>query len=106
IKVTSFCFQLKGSFSSKSGQRTVNPYSRGNICLNCFHILCGPMTPSLIDRRGIATDEFIQQMQQHSSHPRIPMSEITQSSMIVQQPKMEGPGETKPRLYDEVSFKI
>lgn len=43
-------FQLKGSFSSKGGPRTQNPYSRGNICLNCCHILCGPMTPSLIDR--------------------------------------------------------
>lgn len=42
--------QLKGSFSSKGGPRTQNPYSRGNICLNCCHILCGPMTPSLIDR--------------------------------------------------------
>lgn len=45
-----FSFQLKGSFSSKGGQRNLNPYSRGNICLNCCHILCGPMTPSLIDR--------------------------------------------------------
>ncbi|XP_028896646.2 palmitoyltransferase app isoform X3 [Zeugodacus cucurbitae] len=58
---------LKGSFSSKGGQRSVNPYSRGNICLNCCHILCGPMTPSLIDRRGIATDDYILQMQQHTS---------------------------------------
>lgn len=38
---------IKGSFSNKGGG---NPYSRGNICLNCFYILCGPMQPSLIDR--------------------------------------------------------
>lgn len=41
---------IKGSFSSKGGQQSTNPYSRGNICLNCFYILCGPLQPSLIDR--------------------------------------------------------
>lgn len=41
-------FQIKGSFSNKGGQE--NPYSKGNICSNCFYILCGPITPSLIDR--------------------------------------------------------
>ncbi|XP_063700467.1 palmitoyltransferase app [Culicoides brevitarsis] len=48
---------IKGSFSSKNGQQSVNPYSHGNICLNCFHILCGPISPSLINRRGIVTDD-------------------------------------------------
>lgn len=48
--IISSVFQIKGSFSTKSGQQTVNPYSRGNICFNCFYILCGPSTPSLIDR--------------------------------------------------------
>lgn len=42
--------QIKGSFSSKGGSNTINPYSQGNLCLNCFYILCGPMPPSLIDR--------------------------------------------------------
>ncbi|XP_049292973.1 palmitoyltransferase app isoform X2 [Anopheles funestus] len=54
---------IKGSFSSKGGQQAINPYSQGNICLNCFHILCGPITPSLIDRRGVVTDEYRTQMQ-------------------------------------------
>ncbi|XP_037939606.1 palmitoyltransferase app [Teleopsis dalmanni] len=100
---------LKGSFSSKGGQRSVNPYSRGNICLNCCHILCGPMTPSLIDRRGIATDEYILQMQQHSS-PRHPLSDVMSathvgSAMVTSQPMLGGigsaVGDLKPRLYDE-----
>lgn len=43
-------FQIKGSFSAKGGQQSLNPYSKGNICFNCFYILCGPITPSLIDR--------------------------------------------------------
>ncbi|KAH8270333.1 hypothetical protein KR018_008061 [Drosophila ironensis] len=113
---------LKGSFSSKGGPRTQNPYSRGNICLNCCHILCGPMTPSLIDRRGIATDEFIQQMQ-HQSSPRHALSDVLSASHMVttSQPMMMGHGvagpgggiggagggisiggaELKPRFYDE-----
>lgn len=50
---------IKGSFTSKRhGQHAFNPYSQGNVCLNCFHILCGPVTPSLIDRRGIASAEY------------------------------------------------
>ncbi|XP_017128312.1 palmitoyltransferase app isoform X1 [Drosophila elegans] len=110
---------LKGSFSSKGGPRTQNPYSRGNICLNCCHILCGPMTPSLIDRRGVATDEFIQQMQ-HQSSPRHALSDVLSASHMVttSQPMMGmggggsgiggagggisiGGAELKPRFYDE-----
>ncbi|KAG5900003.1 hypothetical protein JTB14_009089 [Gonioctena quinquepunctata] len=49
---------IKGSFTSKRGQENFNPYSQGNVCLNCFHILCGPVTPSLIDRRGLVTDNY------------------------------------------------
>ncbi|KAI8123021.1 Palmitoyltransferase app [Lucilia cuprina] len=105
---------LKGSFSSKGGQRNLNPYSRGNICLNCCHILCGPMTPSLIDRRGIATEEYIFQMQQHSS-PRHPLSDVISAThvgsgaMITSQPIITGAGggisiggsDLKSRYYDE-----
>ncbi|XP_032686335.1 palmitoyltransferase ZDHHC5-like isoform X1 [Odontomachus brunneus] len=49
---------IKGSFSSKRGQESFNPYSQGNICGNCFYVLCGPSPPSLIDRRGIVTPEY------------------------------------------------
>ncbi|XP_063917996.1 palmitoyltransferase app-like isoform X1 [Zophobas morio] len=49
---------IKGSFASKRGQENMNPYSQGNVCLNCFYILCGPVTPSLLDRRGIVTDDY------------------------------------------------
>lgn len=50
----------------------MNPYSHGNLCLNCFYILCGPMTPSLIDRRGIVTDEYRVQMQQADQRYQTP----------------------------------
>ncbi|XP_047520953.1 palmitoyltransferase ZDHHC9 [Pieris napi] len=44
---------IKGSFSSRRGVQNPNPYSRANACANCWHVLCGPLAPSLIDRRGV-----------------------------------------------------
>lgn len=46
---------IKGSFSSRRGVSNPNPYSRGNACANCWYVLCGPLAPSLIDRRGVFT---------------------------------------------------
>ncbi|XP_067364461.1 palmitoyltransferase ZDHHC18-B-like isoform X2 [Channa argus] len=43
---------IKGSWSGKSGEDVTNPYSHKNIFFNCCSVLCGPMPPSLIDRRG------------------------------------------------------
>ncbi|XP_063040599.1 palmitoyltransferase ZDHHC14-like isoform X2 [Engraulis encrasicolus] len=43
---------IKGSWSSKRGKDNYNPYSHGNIFSNCCAALCGPLPPSLIDRRG------------------------------------------------------
>lgn len=56
---------IKGSFASKRGQEPFNPYSQGNVCLNCLQILCGPLGPSLIDRRGIVTDEYKAELSKH-----------------------------------------
>lgn len=43
---------IKGSWSNKRGKENYNPYSYGNIFTNCCVALCGPISPSLIDRRG------------------------------------------------------
>ncbi|XP_044027103.1 palmitoyltransferase ZDHHC18-B isoform X1 [Siniperca chuatsi] len=43
---------IKGSWSGKSGEDVTNPYTHKNIFINCCSVLCGPMPPSLIDRRG------------------------------------------------------
>lgn len=75
---------IKGSFTSKGGQQAINPYSQGNICLNCFHILCGPITPSLIDRRGIVTDEYRTQMQPPDKYNSAPVPPL-----VVMQPGLE-----------------
>lgn len=44
---------IKGSWSSKRGaEESENPYTYNSIITNCCVTLCGPMPPSLIDRRG------------------------------------------------------
>lgn len=53
---------IKGSFSSKRGQNNVNPYSLGSLCHNCFGVLCSPVPPSMIDRRGLVTPELLAAM--------------------------------------------
>ncbi|KAF3691743.1 Palmitoyltransferase ZDHHC18 [Channa argus] len=52
---------IKGSWSSKRGaEESGNPYSYNSIITNCCATLCGPMPPSLIDRRGfLLPDEAI-----------------------------------------------
>ncbi|XP_056665559.1 palmitoyltransferase ZDHHC9 isoform X2 [Monodelphis domestica] len=42
---------IKGSWTGKN--RVQNPYSHGNILKNCCEVLCGPLPPSVLDRRGI-----------------------------------------------------
>ncbi|KAI5731317.1 hypothetical protein M8J77_008135 [Diaphorina citri] len=48
---------IKGSFTSRRGRASFNPYSYGNACSNCCHVLCGPLPMSLIDRRGVVLPE-------------------------------------------------
>ncbi|KAK1785446.1 hypothetical protein P4O66_018814, partial [Electrophorus voltai] len=49
---------IKGSWSGKSGnEESGNPFSYNNIFKNCCSVLCGPMPPSLIDRRGFVPTE-------------------------------------------------
>ncbi|XP_048468962.1 palmitoyltransferase ZDHHC18a isoform X3 [Rhincodon typus] len=52
---------IKGSWSSKrSSEENTNPYSYNSIVSNCCAVLCGPMPPSLIDRRGFLDPDQIQ----------------------------------------------
>ncbi|KAM6427259.1 palmitoyltransferase ZDHHC9 [Liasis olivaceus] len=46
---------IKGSWTGKN--RVQNPYSHGNIVKNCCEVLCGPLPPSVLDRRGILLQE-------------------------------------------------
>ncbi|XP_019900819.1 terminal nucleotidyltransferase 5C isoform X3 [Esox lucius] len=51
---------IKGSWSSKRGaEDSGNPYTYNSIFINCCATLCGPMPPSLIDRRGFLPPDDI-----------------------------------------------
>ncbi|XP_037393130.1 palmitoyltransferase ZDHHC18a isoform X1 [Pygocentrus nattereri] len=53
---------IKGSWSSKRGaEDSGNPYTYNSIFTNCCVVLCGPMAPSLIDRRGFLPPDVIPQ---------------------------------------------
>ncbi|XP_068198500.1 palmitoyltransferase ZDHHC14-like isoform X2 [Antennarius striatus] len=51
---------IKGSWSTQRGRGNFNPYSSGNILTNCCAVLCGPLPPSLIDRRGLIRPDTAQ----------------------------------------------
>lgn len=46
-----FVSQIKGSFSSRSGQGNFNPYSEGSMLQNCAAVLCGPLHPRYIHKK-------------------------------------------------------
>ncbi|XP_020563030.1 palmitoyltransferase ZDHHC18 isoform X1 [Oryzias latipes] len=48
---------IKGSWSGKSGDVASNPFSHRNVFVNCGSVLCTPLPPSLIDRRGFLPEE-------------------------------------------------
>ncbi|KAJ6663332.1 hypothetical protein lerEdw1_010469 [Lerista edwardsae] len=47
---------IKGSWTGKN--RVQNPYSHGNVVKNCCEVLCGPLPPSVLDRRGVLQQEM------------------------------------------------
>ncbi|XP_036942798.1 palmitoyltransferase ZDHHC14 isoform X4 [Acanthopagrus latus] len=55
---------IKGSWSTKRGKDNYNPYSYGSILTNCCAALCGPLPPSLIDRRGLIQSDTPQTVSQ------------------------------------------
>ncbi|XP_023381245.1 palmitoyltransferase ZDHHC9 isoform X1 [Pteropus vampyrus] len=69
---------IKGSWTGKN--RVQNPYSHGNIVKNCCEVLCGPLPPSVLDRRGILPLE--------ESGSRPPSTQETSSSLLPQSPPL------------------
>ncbi|NXA61529.1 ZDHC9 Palmitoyltransferase, partial [Mohoua ochrocephala] len=74
---------IKGSWTGKN--RVQNPYSHGNIVKNCCEVLCGPLPPSVLDRRGILQQE--ESTAQEGSCPRGPGTQ--------EPPATRGPGQAQ-----------
>lgn len=51
---------IKGSFSARRGHDNYNPFSTGSMWGNCAQVICGPLHPSLIDRRGMVVPESVE----------------------------------------------
>ncbi|XP_060097324.1 palmitoyltransferase ZDHHC14 isoform X4 [Heteronotia binoei] len=84
---------IKGSWSNKRGKENYNPYSYGNIFTNCCSALCGPLSPSLIDRRGF--------IQPDTPQPAAPSNGITMYGATQSQSNMAA---ATPLLQSEPSI--
>uniref|UniRef100_A0A674HYU6 Zinc finger DHHC-type palmitoyltransferase 14 n=1 Tax=Terrapene triunguis TaxID=2587831 RepID=A0A674HYU6_9SAUR len=84
---------IKGSWSNKRGKENYNPYSYGNIFTNCCAALCGPISPSLIDRRGF--------IQPDTPQPAAPSNGITMYGATQSQSNMAA---ATPLLQSEPSI--
>ncbi|NXA99903.1 ZDHC9 Palmitoyltransferase, partial [Cnemophilus loriae] len=85
---------IKGSWTGKN--RVQNPYSHGNIVKNCCEVLCGPLPPSVLDRRGILQQE--ESTAQEGSCPRGPG---TQEPLATQ-----GPGQAQEGGHSVLSPQV
>ncbi|XP_076873925.1 palmitoyltransferase ZDHHC14 [Brachyhypopomus gauderio] len=74
---------IKGAWSSKRGKDNYNPYSSGSVVTNCCSALCGPLPPSLIDRRGFVEPDSAQPMAQSNGTSTCPLTQL-QSHMCHQ----------------------
>ncbi|KAJ8270972.1 hypothetical protein GJAV_G00121330 [Gymnothorax javanicus] len=80
---------IKGTWSSKRGKENYNPYSHGNIFTNCCSALCGPVPPSLIDRRGFIQPDAPQPIP-HTNGSTVYGTTQTQSHMAAATPLLHG----------------
>ncbi|XP_061520750.1 palmitoyltransferase ZDHHC18-B-like isoform X1 [Phycodurus eques] len=82
---------IKGTWSGKSNAEDVtNPYSHRNIFINCCSVLCGPMPPSLINRRGLLPAD---ESAQASTDIELPAT-ATKSGMNASKHGAKGPPES------------
>ncbi|XP_057307130.1 palmitoyltransferase ZDHHC14-like isoform X1 [Hydractinia symbiolongicarpus] len=58
---------IKGTWAAKRGEKNENPYSRGSVLGNCFHILFGPAYPSLIRRLELVSPDPLETLERFGS---------------------------------------
>ncbi|XP_062856579.1 palmitoyltransferase ZDHHC9 [Trichomycterus rosablanca] len=84
---------IKGSWSGKN--RLQNPYSHKNLIKNCCEVLCGPTYPSVLDRRGLLSEEpASSNAAATTNNPVLPKTKTT-SPLI---PNEHTPDEAKPGI--------
>ncbi|CAJ0939431.1 unnamed protein product [Ranitomeya imitator] len=82
---------IKGSWTGKN--RVQNPYNHGNLMKNCCEVLCGPVQPSVLDRRGILQEPLILPGQ---SEPESSSSSSAQRDPVSSVPLMPSDAPVKP----------
>ncbi|XP_064206576.1 palmitoyltransferase ZDHHC9-like [Anguilla rostrata] len=70
---------IKGSWSGKN--RVQNPYSHRNFMKNCCEVLCGPVHPSVLDRRGLMLEGL-----PGSTNPTAALTHVSKSKNPEAQP--------------------
>ncbi|XP_061600317.1 palmitoyltransferase ZDHHC14 isoform X2 [Cololabis saira] len=80
---------IKGSWSSKRGKDNYNPYSHGNIFSNCCAALCGPLPPSLLDRRGFVQSDTPQLAPPANGITMYGATQSQQSHMVAATPLLQ-----------------
>ncbi|XP_072316658.1 palmitoyltransferase ZDHHC18a [Eucyclogobius newberryi] len=79
---------IKGSWSSKRGaEDSGNPYTYNSIIKNCCAALCGPMPPSLIDRRGFVPPDEAAKAASTSEIELPPFTAKNDTNMCTESPK-------------------
>uniref|UniRef100_UPI00398E837B palmitoyltransferase ZDHHC9 n=1 Tax=Pristiophorus japonicus TaxID=55135 RepID=UPI00398E837B len=90
---------IKGSWSGKNGIH--NPYSHDGVLKNCCEILCGPVPPSVLDRRGLIQDKAGVSVTANQIASTVPQTTASRAPLIPneQAPVKENPlvpGQTEP----------
>ncbi len=88
---------IKGSYSNKRTHGNYNPFHAGNGFLNCHHVLCSPLPPTLIDPRGFATDDYLsQRISYNASQKNGDVVNVPASSNIVMHNFQTATGASSP----------
>ncbi|XP_051877723.1 palmitoyltransferase ZDHHC9 isoform X1 [Pristis pectinata] len=94
---------IKGSWSGKNGIH--NPYSHDGVIKNCCEILCGPVPPSVLDRRGLIKDEAGVSVKTNGGPNTVPQTTASRAPLISneQAPVKVGPfvpGQMEPEARE------
>ncbi|KAJ1198909.1 hypothetical protein NDU88_002747 [Pleurodeles waltl] len=89
---------IKGSWTGKN--RVQNPYSHGNLLKNCCEVLCGPVQPSMLDRRGVLPETNGIQGTTTQESSTVPQSSVATAPLISSESpvKLATPEETHDPL--------